>query len=101
MGSSLYGGHCKCGVSTSSPTARGGKIAAVTSRDRIAAFIEELVPAIGMKAYGEPQIVHFAEHNPEAAGYTLIQLIETSSITAHFVDRSRRFLPRRVLVPGL
>ncbi|MGH6954224.1 MAG: S-adenosylmethionine decarboxylase family protein, partial [Alphaproteobacteria bacterium] len=58
----------------------------VTARDNIDAFIKALVPAIGMKAYGEPIIEHFAEHVPEAAGYSLVQLVETSSITGHFVD---------------
>jgi S-adenosylmethionine/arginine decarboxylase-like enzyme len=38
-----------------------------------------------MKAYGEPQIIHFGEDNK--AGYTLVQLIETSNITAHFCEQ--------------
>ena len=29
-----------------------------------------------------------AEHLPEAAGYSLVQLIETSAITGHFCDLS-------------
>jgi len=41
-----------------------------------------------MKAFGEPVCEHFATHDPQAAGYSLVQLIETSSITGHFVDRS-------------
>ena len=41
-----------------------------------------------MRAYGEPVCEHFAAHDPEAAGHSLVQLIETSSITGHFVDRS-------------
>ena len=41
-----------------------------------------------MKAYGDPVIEYFAEHDPAAAGYSLMQLIETSSITAHFADSS-------------
>jgi S-adenosylmethionine/arginine decarboxylase-like enzyme len=36
-----------------------------------------------MVAYGEPQIVSFGSGNK--AGYTLVQLIETSNICAHFV----------------
>ena len=31
---------------------------------------------------------HFAEHLPEAAGYSLVQLIETSAVTGHFCDSS-------------
>lgn len=52
----------------------------------IEAFVKHLVNAIDMKAYGEPQIVHFATHDPEKGGYSLVQLIETSAITGHFVD---------------
>lgn len=58
----------------------------ITSKDNIVAFVKELVEAIDMKAYGEPECVHFAEHDPGKAGYTLTQLIETSNICAHFVD---------------
>lgn len=58
----------------------------VRSGEHIAAFSKALVEAIDMKAYGEPQVVHFAEHDPGKAGYTLVQLIETSNICAHFVD---------------
>ena len=39
-----------------------------------------------MKAYGEPQLEHFATHSFDAAGYTLLQLIETSNICAHFAE---------------
>ena len=39
-----------------------------------------------MKAYGSPQVQHFGEGNK--AGYTLVQLIETSNITAHFVEET-------------
>ena len=42
-----------------------------------------------MKAYGEPVIVYFAEHSDEAAGYSLVQLIETSAITGHFSENNR------------
>jgi len=61
----------------------------VCSKSAIAAFVKELVDAIDMKAYGEPVIVHFAEHSYEAAGYSLVQLIETSAITGHFSDNNR------------
>jgi S-adenosylmethionine/arginine decarboxylase-like enzyme len=39
-----------------------------------------------MVAYGEPQIVHFGTGNK--AGYTLVQLIETSNICGHFVEET-------------
>jgi S-adenosylmethionine/arginine decarboxylase-like enzyme len=60
----------------------------VRSADQISRFVETLVGAIGMKAYGPPVLQHFADHVPDAAGYSLVQLIETSAITGHFCDRS-------------
>jgi len=60
--------------------------AAITSADTIRAFCKELVEAIDMRAYGEPIVEHFATHSPECAGYSLVQLIETSNICAHFAD---------------
>lgn len=50
----------------------------------IKAFTIRLVEDIKMVAYGEPQIVNFGSGNK--AGYTLVQLIETSNICAHFVN---------------
>jgi S-adenosylmethionine decarboxylase len=61
---------------------------AVRSADAIRAFSEDLVSSIGMVAYGEPVLAHFATHLPEAAGYSLVQLIETSAVTGHFCDAS-------------
>lgn len=51
-------------------------------------FCSDLVSSIGMVAYGEPVLEHFATHLPEAAGYSLVQLIETSAVTGHFCDLS-------------
>ncbi len=58
----------------------------VTNRDVIYRFIKTLVAEIDMKAFKEPQIEHFATHNKDAAGYSFVQLIETSAITGHLVD---------------
>ncbi len=60
---------------------------AIRDRDSIAGFCRELVAAIGMTPHGGPQIEHFAAHAPDATGYSLVQLIETSSITAHFAEK--------------
>ena len=49
-------------------------------------FSAELVKKIDMVAYGEPQIVMFGTGNKK--GYTLVQLIETSNICAHFVEET-------------
>ncbi len=58
--------------------------AAVTSEKTLKNFIKNLVDRIDMKAYGEPTVVWFG--SGKTTGYSLIQLIETSSITGHFVD---------------
>ena len=46
-------------------------------------FIQELLKLLEMRAYGEPQIVYFGQEK-RVEGYSLVQLIETSSITGHF-----------------
>lgn len=61
----------------------------ITSADNIAAFAKTLVKRINMKAYGEPQVIHFGEDDKQ--GYTLVQLIETSNIVAHFCDDTGNF----------
>jgi S-adenosylmethionine/arginine decarboxylase-like enzyme len=67
---------------------KAGELDRVKSASNINNFVHDLVLSIGMKAYGDPIIEHFATHLPEAAGYSLLQLIETSSITGHFSDKT-------------
>ena len=56
----------------------------ITDAAHITAFAKDLVKRIDMVAYGEPQVVNFGSGNKE--GYTLVQLIETSNICAHFCN---------------
>ena len=49
-------------------------------------FARTLVKRIDMVPYGDPQVVLFGSGNKK--GYTLVQLIETSNITAHFVEEN-------------
>jgi S-adenosylmethionine/arginine decarboxylase-like enzyme len=49
-------------------------------------FAVDLVKQINMVPYGQPMINHFGEGNK--AGFTLVQLIETSNITGHFCDET-------------
>ena len=58
----------------------------IRSHQNIYNFTKHLVKRIDMVAYGEPQIVMFGTGNKK--GYTLVQLIETSNITAHFVEET-------------
>lgn len=59
---------------------------AIKDKQLVHDFVKLLVERIDMKAFGEPQIVYFAGHDPSKAGFTLSQLIETSNISCHFVD---------------
>jgi S-adenosylmethionine/arginine decarboxylase-like enzyme len=59
---------------------------AITNAENITAFAKQLVVDIDMVPYGEPQVVNFGSGNK--AGYTLVQLIETSNICAHFVNEN-------------
>lgn len=60
--------------------------ATIRSHTNIYNFTKTLVKGIDMKAFGEPQIVHFGVDGK--AGYTMCQLIETSNIMAHFVEET-------------
>ena len=60
----------------------------IVSRDNIYNFTKELVKRIDMVAFGEPVIEHFATHDPSKGGYTICQMIETSLIDGHFVDKT-------------
>jgi len=58
-----------------------------TIRDaqKIKEFVVRLCDLIEMKRYGETQVVHFGEEE-RVAGYSMVQLIETSLISAHFAN---------------
>jgi len=49
-------------------------------------WIKQLVRDIDMQPIGEPHIEYTAENLIDKAGFTVIQIIVTSSIVAHFVD---------------
>lgn len=59
---------------------------AIRSKNVISKFVKELVKEIDMVAYGKPHIVRFGTTDKQ--GYTLVQLIETSDITAHFSEET-------------
>jgi len=61
---------------------------ALNSKKEITKFVKELVIAIDMVAVGKPIIKYLCENDPKS-GYSLVQLIQTSNITAHFMDQDR------------
>lgn len=65
---------------------QGCEVAALKDADNIRAFVKELVKEIDMVAYKDTMLEHFASHSFEAAGYSMMQFIETSAISAHFAE---------------
>jgi len=59
---------------------------ALRSKATITAFAKEIVPAIGMVAFGPPRVVRFG--SGRQMGYTLVQLIETSCISCHYAEET-------------
>ena len=57
---------------------------AIRSKATITKFAKDLVKSIDMVAFGPPRVIHFGSGH--TTGYTLIQLIQTSCITAHFAE---------------
>jgi len=49
-------------------------------------WIRQLVTDIDMSPVGDPRIEYTAGEFPDKAGFTVVQIIVTSSIVAHFVD---------------
>ena len=57
----------------------------IRNADEIRRFVVELCDMIAMKRFGDTQVVHFGE-DERVAGYSMVQLIETSLISAHFAN---------------
>ncbi len=59
----------------------------ISDGDHIKNYIVKLCDeVIFMKRYGEALIPHFGHDNPVTSGYSLVQLIETSCVSAHFSE---------------
>jgi S-adenosylmethionine/arginine decarboxylase-like enzyme len=67
--------------------AKGCIISCANDPKYIKEFTKALVKKIDMRPYGEPQVIHFADGG-DKAGWTMIQLIETSNIMGHFLDHN-------------
>ena len=59
----------------------------IRDADKIRQFVRELCDLIQMRRYGETMVVHFGEDEC-VAGYSMVQLIETSLISAHFANQT-------------
>ena len=59
----------------------------ISDGEHIRQFVIELCDeVIEMKRYGEALIPHFGHDNLITSGYSLVQLIETSCVSAHFSE---------------
>lgn len=59
----------------------------IRNAGKIRQFVAELCELIEMKRFGDTIVVHFGE-DERVSGYSMIQLIETSLISAHFANQS-------------
>jgi S-adenosylmethionine/arginine decarboxylase-like enzyme len=57
----------------------------IRDAEKIRRYVIELCDLIEMKRFGECQVVHFGEEE-RVAGYSMVQLIETSLISGHFAN---------------
>lgn len=58
----------------------------ISSKKKLQQYADQLCKLIEMKKYGKTLIPYFGEKEEFTKGYSLVQLIETSSITGHFSD---------------
>jgi S-adenosylmethionine/arginine decarboxylase-like enzyme len=58
----------------------------ISKEESIKNYAREICRVIDMKAYGEPQTPYFGENAEYTKGYSLVQFVETSSITGHFSE---------------
>ncbi|MDP8216342.1 MAG: S-adenosylmethionine decarboxylase [Candidatus Kaelpia imicola] len=58
----------------------------IATKKEIQSYADKLCKLIKMKQYGKALIPHFGHEKPHTSGYSLVQLIETSSITGHFSE---------------
>ena len=63
----------------------GCNISNISDKENIYKFVKDLVNRIDMEAHGEPIIEHLLPGDPKQ-GYSLMQLITTSNISAHFME---------------
>src|SRR3989344_7771383 len=61
--------------------------ATIRDADAIKRFVAELCERIKMKRFGECTVVDFGE-DERVSGFSMVQLIETSCISAHFANQT-------------
>ena len=64
----------------------GCDIKIIGSKKKLKQYTDKLCKLIKMKKYGKTLLPYFGEKEEFTKGYSLVQLIETSSITGHFSE---------------
>lgn len=59
----------------------------IRNAEAIKDYVHELCQLIEMKKFGDTQVVHFGK-DERVAGFSMIQLIETSLISGHFANQT-------------
>jgi len=57
----------------------------IRDADKVREFVVKLCDLFQMRRFGETTVVHFGE-DEKVAGFSMVQLIETSLISAHFAN---------------
>lgn len=58
----------------------------ISSKKRLQEYVDKLCKLIKMKKFGRTLLPYFGQKKAFTKGYSLVQLIETSSITGHFSE---------------
>lgn len=58
----------------------------ICSKKKIVEYSNKICNLIKVKQYGKPIVERFALHLDHAAGYSLVQLIESSLVSGHFSE---------------
>jgi S-adenosylmethionine/arginine decarboxylase-like enzyme len=60
----------------------------ISTEEVIQRYAEEICRVIDMKPFGDPLTPYFGETQEHTKGFSLLQFIETSSITGHFSENT-------------
>ncbi len=62
--------------------------AVLSSKKKLKLFVDELCKILKMEKYGRCYLPYFGLNADHTPGYSLLQFIETSSITGHFAEKT-------------
>uniref|UniRef100_A0A6M3IRP7 Putative S-adenosylmethionine decarboxylase n=1 Tax=viral metagenome TaxID=1070528 RepID=A0A6M3IRP7_9ZZZZ len=64
----------------------GCDLSIMSSKRKLEEYADSLCRLVGMKKYGKTQLPYFGANELYTKGYSMLQFIETSSITGHFSE---------------